>query len=517
MPGTVGAPARADLRSAHAPPPARAPEPGPPGPHTAPRPVVRPVGRVAPLGVILLVLLRLDLAGAIGLFHDEAYYREWSRHLALGYFDHPPLVAWLLAACGRLVGPSALGVHLPALLLGAATSLALHRLARDLFPRRPDLAWHAVLLYNAAPILGFATVFTTPDAPLALFWVLTTWQVWRAVRGDRAAWLLAGLSAGMGLLSEYTFVLLLPGLLLFLLRRAQRAWLRRPEPWVALGLALLLLAPVLLWEHAHGWSTLRHQLVDRLHGPLRPWRTVPRFLVAQLALSPLVWAACVAGLWASLRRARHGAEGHALLALAALPCLAAFALASLQTYVNPSWFAPAFLTLLVAAAAVLERVRRPALRFAPAALGALMGAAGLVQLATGLLPPLSREDPAIDVAGWEPVGARLRAERSRMPDPGTTFVFSPRFQLAALAAFHAGPEVEVVRLGGPRPDAYDAWVDPAALRGRDALFLGDDLEDPRTPEGYPFRRCEPAGTLPVAHRGRLLRTFSIWRCFGYSP
>jgi len=44
--------------------------------------------------VLLLALgVRLIIAALVPLHPDEAYYWEWSRHLAAGYFDHPPAIA----------------------------------------------------------------------------------------------------------------------------------------------------------------------------------------------------------------------------------------------------------------------------------------------------------------------------------------------------------------------------------------------------------------------------------------
>ncbi len=42
-------------------------------------------------------VVRLVMASLVPLTNDEAYYWEWSRRLAAGYFDHPPAIAWLVA------------------------------------------------------------------------------------------------------------------------------------------------------------------------------------------------------------------------------------------------------------------------------------------------------------------------------------------------------------------------------------------------------------------------------------
>jgi hypothetical protein len=45
------------------------------------------------LTVLALVAWRLVAAALTPLTFDEAYYRMWSKHLASGYYDHPPMVA----------------------------------------------------------------------------------------------------------------------------------------------------------------------------------------------------------------------------------------------------------------------------------------------------------------------------------------------------------------------------------------------------------------------------------------
>ena len=54
--------------------------------------------RISLLGVGALILLRGVMAGLLPLSADEAYYWLWSKHLAAGYFDHPPMIAWLIHA-----------------------------------------------------------------------------------------------------------------------------------------------------------------------------------------------------------------------------------------------------------------------------------------------------------------------------------------------------------------------------------------------------------------------------------
>ena len=80
-----------------------------------------------------LAALRLLAAAAIPLTEDEAYYRLWATAPRLGYYDHPPMIAWWIWAGIRIAGDSALGVRL----LPAASSLVSTLLVFDLGQRLP--------------------------------------------------------------------------------------------------------------------------------------------------------------------------------------------------------------------------------------------------------------------------------------------------------------------------------------------------------------------------------------------
>src|SRR6476620_9104822 len=79
--------------------------------------------------IVAAAALRLVFAALIPAFPDETYYWEWSRHLATGYFDHPPAIAWLIAI-GARVSKSPFGVRLGPVLAGFVAALATIATAR---------------------------------------------------------------------------------------------------------------------------------------------------------------------------------------------------------------------------------------------------------------------------------------------------------------------------------------------------------------------------------------------------
>ena len=72
-------------------------------------------GVAALLAIAYLLVLRLVYLGQVELMPQEAYYWNYAQHLDIGYLDHPPLVAWLVAASLAL-GGGEFFVRLPAVL-----------------------------------------------------------------------------------------------------------------------------------------------------------------------------------------------------------------------------------------------------------------------------------------------------------------------------------------------------------------------------------------------------------------
>src|ERR1700761_4223881 len=81
------------------------------------------------LTILALVVLRLIAAAVTPLSFDEAYYWMWSKHLAGGYYDHPPMVALLIRAGTMLAGDTPLGVRLVSILLALPMTYAIYRSA----------------------------------------------------------------------------------------------------------------------------------------------------------------------------------------------------------------------------------------------------------------------------------------------------------------------------------------------------------------------------------------------------
>ena len=163
--------------------------------------------RVVALGITAFFLaLRLTYLATVQLLPEEAYYWNYAQHPALGYLDHPPMVAWLIAAGTALLGHDAAGVRLGAILCWGIAAIFIFRLARNVFDKTTAL--RAVMLMAILPaFFGVGTVMT-PDAPLVACWAGALYFFERVFfAGSTAAWFGAGACIGLGMDSKYTIAL----------------------------------------------------------------------------------------------------------------------------------------------------------------------------------------------------------------------------------------------------------------------------------------------------------------------
>jgi 4-amino-4-deoxy-L-arabinose transferase-like glycosyltransferase len=117
------------------------------------------------LTILALIALRLLAAAWTPITFDEAYYWTWSKHLAGGYYDHPPMVALVIRAGTMIAGDTELGVRLVSVLLALPMSYAVYRTASILFGGA-RIGVVAALLLNATLMVSVGTMIVTPDSPL---------------------------------------------------------------------------------------------------------------------------------------------------------------------------------------------------------------------------------------------------------------------------------------------------------------------------------------------------------------
>jgi 4-amino-4-deoxy-L-arabinose transferase-like glycosyltransferase len=215
------------------------------------------------IAVLLAVIVLGNFAGlfGVGVHTDESYYWVWSRYLDWSYYDHPPLVAWMIRLSSDLFGINKFSLRFPAVLAWLATAIVVYRMALRMFANNATAAWLAVLVLVSIPIFQVGFHIVGPDSPLMLFTSLTYLFAFNAIeRSSGKDWLLAGACLGLALLGKYTAILLPAIIFLAVVSgRESRAELVRWQPWTGLLLAAFLFTPVLYWNYQHDWISFAYQ------------------------------------------------------------------------------------------------------------------------------------------------------------------------------------------------------------------------------------------------------------------
>jgi 4-amino-4-deoxy-L-arabinose transferase-like glycosyltransferase len=477
----------------------------------------------------LLLAARLVAAGLAGLSHDEAYYWDWSRAPAWGYYDHPPLVAWLVWLGRQALGETELAVRVACVALSVAATGLLFAIARSLSGARA--AWVAAACAAAAPLLSVAGILATPDVPLVCAWTAALWLALRALASGRTrAWLACGLALGLGALAKQTMALAPAALAAGMLATPRgRAALRTRGPWLAALVAALVCAPYLRWLAALGGAPLANQLAHGLgaaaggeSGP-NPLLSLGAFVGAQaLLVTPILFAL---GLWALWRAGRElaadpdapDATALAVLFFAAALPLGVFGTASLLAYSHPNWPAVAWPALFVLLGRELARSGRRAWRWGVAglALAALASLHLVVEAVHPLVPyPRGAMTMVRDHSDWTDWAQRLREARG---EAGLqAMVTASDYKLAALLAFHlpdhprtdapferrSGAQYALWRAQRPPAPSDHAWYFSSESEAGAAARAAEILVEPELVDSYtPTRLGRELRTLR-AYYGR---------------
>ena len=206
----------------------------------------------------LVIIINLIFNAQFQLHYDESYYWVWGQNLELSYYDHPPMIAYLVGISSYF-GHGEFWVRLPALITSAIAIIFVYKLAKRMFNDR--VANIALMLAIACPIYGAMFFLLTPDSPLLMFWVITLYYFYIATfEGKRYAFYIAGVCAGLALLSKYTAILIYPGLFLFLITsKKYRHILLKPDIYIAFLLSWVVFLPVIIWNYQHEWVSFLFQ------------------------------------------------------------------------------------------------------------------------------------------------------------------------------------------------------------------------------------------------------------------
>ncbi len=426
------------------------------------------------------------------LHGDEAYYWLWSRRLQAGYYDHPPMIA-LLIALSNFVSQSEWGVRLVNVLSMSVAAWVVFVLLERLKDARTGL-W-GVVIFESVVLVQAGYTITTTDSPLILFWALSLWSTYNVITRARTSdFMLTGLFVGAMMMSKYTAVLYILALALFVVWR-RRDLLADLRTWLAVFIAAAVVSPLLWWNYEHGWISFLFQLHHGGGSDHIAWNYFTELIGAQFGVFTPVFAGVLFYFLIKTRLFYDDERLFFFALMTAVPLLF-FLYKSLHVHIELNYTAPAYVSGTIVTAYILA-VRGMKKTFyigtAVALFLSLVARAGLLFW----LPVVQDR-----MYGNREAVALLNTHRKH-----TDALYADHLSRAALLTYYS-PDRPDVRIPTPtRYSQYDMWDDGSPYAP--GLYLSDGNMSRALHRV--FGRVETVDTLTLQKGLHGTKTFFIYR------
>ena len=268
---------------------------------TSPSPATLLISGIA----LTVALVHMLTNGRYGFHRDELQTLSDALHLDWGFVAFPPFTPFVERIGIAMFGFSLIGLRLFSVIAQAAGIVVTGLVARELGGGRWAQAV-AALGTAVAPLALFEGTefqYTTFDY---LWWVLIAYFMVRLLKTEDPRWCLAiGATIGLGLMTKYSIIFYVGGVVVGLLLSPARRFLGSRWFWMGTALALLIFLPNLIWQFRHDFISLH--FLEHIHvrdvGEGRAegfWRA--QFLLCANRYSAPLW---IAGLFAYLFNRRY--------------------------------------------------------------------------------------------------------------------------------------------------------------------------------------------------------------------
>ncbi len=310
--------------------------------------------------ILAASIVRIVVASTVELGNDEVYYRIYADPLQWNYFDHPPMVGWLIRlSTFNLTIDNGFTIRLGAIICGALTTWLLYKCGERLLNEYTGFL--AAILYTGT-LYGsiIAGTFILPDSPQMVCWSgallllvkITETRYFNKKTTKDILWF--GLVTGLGMLCKIHTVFLWFGFGLYMLLY-NRDWLKHWSVYAAASITILLFTPVLLWNVQNNFITFSYhgERVDVASGGFNI-DSFLSFTGGQIFYcNPVVFFLIARAIWhRDLFVKPHQKR---VLLLVGLPLIILATSVSLFKELLPHWTGPAYASLILLTACYFSR------------------------------------------------------------------------------------------------------------------------------------------------------------------
>jgi hypothetical protein len=493
--------------------------------------------------LVIATLVRCITASCIGLGNDEVYYRMYAQYLQCNYFDHPPMVGWLIRfTTANLFFDTAFFIRLGAIASAAVTTWFLFLSGKKL--NNDYTGFLAAIIYTAT-IYGsiIAGVFILPDSPQMVCWAAGLYLLIDIVQHDftdqyaKRKIILFGFIMGLGMLCKIHTSFLWLGFLLYILFYKWQ-WLSQPALYISGSITLLFFYPVIQWNIDNNFITYLYHSnrVNVAEGGF-DITSFATFTVGQVMYyNPVIFFFIIIATVAAFKNKLPVllAEKKILL-LSSLPLLIIAFGISLFKNVLPHWTGPAYSGLILLTACYFSNHKKiiPRPLLIATALLVIIITAGIcgINFIPGTLGKkekllLGDGDFTLDMYGWsnlkKDVGKILHKDLQTNTMAKDAVIISNKwFPAAHIDYYVAMPlQKDVIAIGDTGDIHQYAWINDK----RKILQAGDDAYcivpsnnyiDVKAMYAAYFATVLDVEVIEQKRNGKACNYFYIWRLKNY--
>lgn len=411
------------------------------------------------LFLIIWGILNLLQAFFTPLNPDEAYYWMYSQYPAWGYFDHPPMIAWMIKA-GYLVLRNELGLRLFVVIAQLVSFVLLWQLLDSNIKKNNLNVLFFILLIFSLPVLNIFGIFATPDSPLLLFELLFLLLYRKfSERNDWKYAILLGLSMAALMYSKYHGAILIIMVIL-----SDLSLLKNPRSYFILVIAVILYLPHIIWQYSNDFPSINYHLVDRAAG--LTFKEFPQYLLNTLIIqNPLILPAGLVIVFTKRNRDRF----ERTLSFIILGVLLFFLINSFRYRIEPHWTALIALPLAVIIFNNIDFNRTVYRYLVPVTIVS----ASLIILARivfmfDILPVKYIRHDYHESKRWFIEIEKIAGERP--------VVFTNSYQNASKYTFYTGKFSHTLNNLNYRKNQYDIWDFEEKIHGKEVLYVPHYLD-----------------------------------------
>lgn len=461
---------------------------------------------------LLLLIIRLLFISNTLLINDEAYYAIYARHLAWGYVDHGPIVAYLIKLF-TLIWENSFTVRLGATTLMSVLTIILYYFGKKYFNTETGIVLSLSLTANM--LFHTNSIVITPDVPMTFFTILAMMFYYLAYCVNKKYIYIGGGMLGLAVLSKISALFPAIGIALYpILIKEKRHWLKNIHYYGSFTLAFLIFLPFIIWNFQNDFAFVRNQGSHIYRGG-----GFGHFINLWLGLAvisgPLFFYFSVIKPFANLKSWKSSSDSIQFFTIVTIVPLSYFLGHSLFSKFELNWPAPVFLSGLFLLALQINNSQKR-FYYAQIIYSLLLIFIITVQTFKPILPVKGDADITNRYYMYDGFLNGLEKFLNENPELSNTRIATNNFQIPSMINFYLEPKLEATCLSiGYQQTLYSFLYPNITQKNDDFIFIKHGMGFPKFLENH-FTEILPLKEFKVRRGDQILSNFSLWHVKDFS-